>query len=243
MSLPVSPSVSSAGSVLESRVTRRLRLAVLVSGRGSNFVALLDAIDAGRCSAEVVGVVADRAMAPALQRAAERRIPHQVVPFRGGAERSRWDAELVEAVAVLQPDLVVLAGFMRIVSAAFVERFAPGILNVHPALLPAFPGAHAVADALAAGVRISGCTVHLVDQGVDTGAIVAQAAVAVAIDDDEVSLHQRIQRAEHQLLPAVVQHIATGALRLGSRPLWDAEAPLESAIFSPAIEHGIVGGP
>ena len=188
-----------------------MRVVVLVSGRGSNLAALWESIDAGCCAAEVVAVIADRE-APALARAAERGVPTEVVALARGGDREAWNQTLADRVASHEPELVVLAGFMRVLGAPFVRRFPSRIVNVHPALLPSFPGAHGPADAIAAGVRISGCTVHLVDEGVDTGPILAQAAVPVLPNDDAASLHARIQRAEHRLLPVVVDAIARGVL-------------------------------
>ncbi len=198
-----------------------MRLVVLVSGRGSNLAALWRAIDDDRCAAEIVAVAADRD-APALALARDRGVATELVTLRRGDDREAWNVTLAERVSAHAPDLVVLAGFMRVLGAPFVRRFAGRILNIHPALLPSFPGAHGPADALAAGVLISGCTVHLVDEGVDTGAILAQAAVSVVPGDDPSSLHARIQQAEHHLLPAVVHAIACGALDLDG-PRWRRE--------------------
>lgn len=206
------------------------RLVVLVSGRGSNLHALLEAIDAGRCDAEIVAVIADRAC-PALERAAARGIATERVLRKPHPTREAWDAALAEAMARHEPTWVVLAGFMRIVGAAVLARFGGRILNVHPSLLPAFPGLHAPRQAIEGGVRLSGCTVHLVDAGVDTGPILAQAAIAVRHDDDEASLHARIQRLEHRLLPAVVHALATGELTVDppSPPRW--RAPFGGALL------------
>lgn len=187
-----------------------MRIAVLVSGRGSNLRALAEAIEEGRCAATLVGVIGDRHRCDALAFAAERGLPTRVVRPRDHTDRRRWDEALVEAIAGLGAEWVVLAGFMRIVGPAVLERFGGRIVNVHPSLLPAFPGLHATQQALDAGVRISGCTVHLVDAGVDTGPILAQGAVPLRGDDDAVSLHARIQRLEHQLLPRVVDALAKG---------------------------------
>ncbi|HEY8427254.1 MAG TPA: phosphoribosylglycinamide formyltransferase, partial [Sandaracinaceae bacterium] len=189
-----------------------LDVVVLVSGRGSNLRALLEAIEAGRCRARVAAVISDREKAPALELARERSIRTVVVKPKDHPDRAAWDRALASAIAAYSPGLVVLAGFMRIVGAAVLERFGGRIINVHPALLPSFPGLDAPAQALAAGVRVTGCTVHLVDAGVDTGPILAQAAVPVLPGDDAERLHARIQPAEHRLLPAVVDWIATGAL-------------------------------
>ena len=202
-----------------------LKLAVLVSGRGSNLAALLQAIDHGSCDASVVGVLADRPTAPALELAHARAIPTRVVSAKQFPERAEWDCELTAQVAALAPDLVVLAGFMRLVGPALLARFAGHIINVHPALLPAFPGLDAPGQAVRAKVCVSGCTVHVVDAGVDTGPVLAQAAVPVLASDDAVSLHGRIQQAEHALLPAVVNAIARGTIVLGSPPRFAGSYP------------------
>ena len=187
---------------------------VLVSGRGSNLKAIFDAIDAGTCAIDIVGVVSDRKSAAALELAADRGIATRVVSLRKGDDRALWNQTLSEEVAALQPELIVLAGFMRVLGAPLLERFPGRIINVHPALLPSFPGHNGAQDALDGGVRISGCTVHVVDSGVDTGPIIAQAAVPVLPDDDAASLHARIQVQEHRLLPRVIHQIATGAISL-----------------------------
>ncbi|HEX6245566.1 MAG TPA: phosphoribosylglycinamide formyltransferase [Polyangiales bacterium] len=189
-----------------------MRLSVLVSGRGSNLEALLRAIDQGQCPARVECVLSDREAAPALQLAQARGIATQVVAARAFPDRGVWDVALADALSATTPDLVVLAGFMRIVGPSVLGRFERRLINVHPSLLPAFPGMDAPAQAIAKGVALSGCTVHLVDGGVDTGPILAQAAVPVLPGDDAASLHARIQGAEHQLLPAVIAAIARGTL-------------------------------
>jgi phosphoribosylglycinamide formyltransferase-1 len=201
-----------------------MRLSVLVSGRGSNLEALLRAIDQGSCPAEVSCVLSDREAAPALELARARGIRTQVVRAKDYADRSLWDAALAEALGREQPELVVLAGFMRIVGSAVLARFANRLVNVHPSLLPAFPGMDAPAQAIAKRVSLSGCTVHLVDGGIDSGPILAQAAVPVLPGDDAPSLHARIQRVEHQLLPAVIAAIARGQITLD--PLPQAHAAL-----------------
>ncbi|MFO8074951.1 MAG: phosphoribosylglycinamide formyltransferase [Egibacteraceae bacterium] len=175
------------------------RVVVLASGSGSNLQALLDHPDT---SGVVCGVLTDRPGAGALERAAGAGIDAGVVAFGDFDERAAWAEALAEATAALRPDLVVLAGFMRILPGAFVERWPT--LNVHPSLLPAFPGAHAVEAALDWGVKVTGCTVHLVDEEVDHGPIVAQACVAVEEGDDVAALHARIQAVEHRLLPEAV---------------------------------------
>lgn len=193
-------------------MTPRARLVVLVSGRGSNLRAIADAIDAGHCAAEIVAVVSDKKDALALDFAVERGIATQCVPFSKGDDRAAWNQTLLDVVASHDPTFVVLAGFMRILGNDFIDRFTRRIVNVHPSLLPAFPGHDGPAQAIAHGARITGCTVHLVDHGVDTGPILAQGAVPILPEDDVPSLHARIQRIEHRLLPAVLQALAIGAL-------------------------------
>ena len=187
---------------------------VLASGRGSNLRAICQAIDEGRCEARIVGVVSDKRSAAALEFAEARGIPTRVVPLKKGDDRDQWNAELAHQVVALGPELLVLAGFMRILSSPFLERFPGRIINVHPALLPSFPGHNAPKDALEGGVRISGCTVHIIDDGVDTGPIIAQAAVPVLQDDTPETLHVRIQIQEHRLLPEVINRIALGEIEL-----------------------------
>jgi phosphoribosylglycinamide formyltransferase-1 len=187
---------------------------VLVSGRGSNLRAICSAIDAGSCSANVVGVISDRGKAAALEFAEARGIPTRTVSLHKGDDRDAWNRSLADEVASLKPDLVVLAGFMRVLGAPLLDRFPGQIINVHPALLPSFPGHNGPQDALDGGVRISGCTVHIVDAGVDTGPILAQAAVPVLANDTAETLHARIQIQEHQILPRVIHQIAIGAITL-----------------------------
>jgi phosphoribosylglycinamide formyltransferase-1 len=187
---------------------------VLVSGRGSNLKAICDAIDAGTCDANIVAVVSDRQSAAALELAEQRGIATRVAALRKGDDRDRWNESLADIVTSFGPDLVVLAGFMRVLGPPLLERFPGRIINVHPALLPSFPGHDGPGDALKGGVRISGCTVHVVDSGVDTGPIIAQAAVPVLADDTKQTLHARIQVQEHRLLPAVIHQIAIGSIEL-----------------------------
>ncbi|BEP12350.1 phosphoribosylglycinamide formyltransferase [Acidothermaceae bacterium B102] len=176
------------------------RLVVLVSGSGTNLQALLDASTDPAYGCAVVAVGSDKPGVGGLDRAEAAGVETFVVPFADYADRAAWDAAFAKAVTAYEPDLVVLAGFMRILGPPVVEGFAGRLVNTHPALLPSFPGAHAVRDALAYGVKVTGTTVHLVDAGVDTGPIIAQATVAVRDDDDEASLHERIKVEERALL-------------------------------------------
>jgi phosphoribosylglycinamide formyltransferase-1 len=182
------------------------RLVVLVSGSGTNLQALLDAAANPAFGATVVAVGADRDGVEGLRRAERAGLPTFVVRLDAYRTRDDWDLALTEAVAAYEPELVVSAGFMKVVGKRFLDRFA--MVNTHPALLPAFPGAHAVRDALTHGVRVTGCTVHLVDAGVDTGPIIAQRAVTVEDDDDEQTLHERIKTVERELLVDVVGRMA-----------------------------------
>lgn len=207
-----------------------LRLTVLASGRGSNFVALHDAIRSGRCDARIVSVITDKKSAPVIQLAEARGIATQIIPFRR-KERGAWEAELLGVVQAQDAEWVVLAGFMRVLSSAFVDAFAQRIVNVHPSLLPAFPGMHAVQQALDAGVRVSGCTVHLVDAGVDTGPVLAQAAVPVCEGDDAEALHGRIRKREHTLLASTIDALAAGRLELD--PVRWSSASWPESIESP----------
>ena len=182
-----------------------LRLVVLISGTGTLLQALLDAIQAGDVDAQVVAVGADR-NAEGLVRAEKLGIPIFVLSLHKGEDRAVWDEELAERVSAYTPDLVISAGFMKLVGSAFLERFSGRFINTHPALLPSFPGAHAVRDTLAAGVRVTGCTVFAVDSGVDTGPIIAQEAVTILPEDDEPTLHERIKTVERRLLVDVVKN-------------------------------------
>jgi len=191
------------------------RLVVLVSGGGTNLQALLDASADPAYGVQVVAVGADRDGIEGLARAHRAGIPTFVVPVADFADRDGWDAALTDAVAGYEPKLVVSAGFMKVVGKRFLERFA--MVNTHPALLPAFPGAHAVRDALAYGVRVTGCTVHLVDGGVDTGPIIDQRAVVVRSDDDESTLHERIKSVERELLVDIVGRMSRSGWQVNDR--------------------------
>lgn len=176
------------------------RVVVLASGAGTLLQTVIDTTASGDLDARVMAVVSDVPEAQALERARVAGIPAIACPPGDFADRAAWDLELLEVVREHAPDWVVSAGFMRILGPVFVDAFPGRILNTHPALLPSFPGAHAVRDALAYGVKVTGCTVHLVDHGVDTGPIVAQQAVVVRPGDDEEALHERIKQVERQLL-------------------------------------------
>jgi phosphoribosylglycinamide formyltransferase-1 len=185
-------------------------LVVLASGTGSLLASLLDAA-VGDYPARVIAVGVDRDC-PAAEIAAAASLPTFRVRLADHPDRNAWDAALTEAAAAHSPDLVVSAGFMKILGKQFLSKFQGRILNTHPTLLPAFPGAHGVADALAHGVKVTGCTVHLVDAGTDTGPILAQQPIPVLDDDDEETLHERIKVTERRLLVDVIAAVATGGV-------------------------------
>lgn len=194
------------------------RLVVLVSGSGTNLQALLDATatdpDYG---ARIVAVGADRDGIAGLERAERAGLPTFTVRVKDHADRAAWDLALAEATAAYRPDLVVSAGFMKIVGKEFLARFGGRFLNTHPALLPSFPGAHGVRDALAYGVKVTGCTVHFVDDGVDTGPVIAQGVVEVRPDDTEEALHERIKEVERRLLVDAVGRLSRDGYRIEGR--------------------------
>ncbi len=206
MASPAEPSSAPARTQLTFPVPARV--VVLVSGSGTLLQALIDATADFGYPIKIVAVGADRTGIEGLARAERANLPSFTVRLADHPDRSSWDAALTKAVDAYRPDLVVSAGFMKILGPAFLEQFGGRVINTHPALLPAFPGAHAVADAIAYGVRVTGCTVHLVDAGVDTGPILAQEALPVTADDTEVELHERIKALERRLLVDVVARLA-----------------------------------
>jgi phosphoribosylglycinamide formyltransferase 1 len=189
---------------------------VLISGSGTNLQALLDACAAPGFPAEIAVVVSNRADAFGLERARAAGVPAIHVPHRGRT-RSAFEADLVSVLQDHGVEWVALAGFMRLLTPTFLNAFPSRVLNVHPALLPSFPGSDGAGDALAAGVRVAGVTVHVVDEGVDTGPILAQGTAPVLPDDDRARLHARLQRLEHRLFPMVMGLVAEGRLRVDGR--------------------------
>jgi phosphoribosylglycinamide formyltransferase-1 len=187
-----------------------ITLGVLASGTGTNLQAIVDAIAAGTLEARVAVVICNVPGAGALERAKQGGIETVVVDHTKFADREAFEGAVVEALRARGVDIVVLAGFMRLLTPVLLGAFPMRVVNIHPSLLPAFPGVHAQRQAVEYGVRIAGCTVHFVDAGTDTGPIVAQAVVPVLEDDDEESLRQRILRCEHRLLPTVLQWMAEG---------------------------------
>jgi phosphoribosylglycinamide formyltransferase 1 len=200
-----------------------LVLGVLVSGSGTNLQAAIDAVANGRLRAKIGVVLSNIKTAPALDRARAAGIPTAVVDHKAHPSREAFDGAVVEVLRTHGVSCVVLAGFMRIITPVLLNAFPHRVVNIHPSLLPAFPGVHAQAQALKYGVRVSGCTVHLVDAGMDTGPILAQATVPVLDDDDEQKLRDRILVKEHELLPLVLQWLADDRIEVlagetGGRP-------------------------
>ena len=194
-----------------------IKLAVLVSGNGSNLQAIIDQIEAGEINARIVCVISNNPDAFALTRATNHRIPVIVHENRGFANRREYDAALVNILQNHDVKLIILAGFMRILSEVMVSAFPNAIINIHPALLPAFPGLHPQQQAIDHGVRFSGCTVHFVDCGTDTGPIILQAVVPVGQDDTEATLSARIQKEEHRTFPDAIRLFSEGRIKVEGR--------------------------
>lgn len=198
-------------------VKESCRLAVLVSGSGTNLQAIIDRIEAGELNARIVSVISNKADAFALERAARHGIPTVIHENTTFADRRAYDTATVEILRSHKVDLVILAGYMRILTDVMVNAFPNAIMNIHPALLPSFQGLHAQKQALEYGVRYSGCTVHFVDSGTDTGPIILQTVVPVEQDDTEETLSNRIQKAEHQTFVSAIKLFVNGKIRVEGR--------------------------
>ncbi len=197
---------------------KKVKLGILVSGRGSNLQAIIDNIEKGALSAEIAAVISDQADAYALERARKHSIPAVHVSAKGyRGKRDAYDALLVKEMRNRGVELVCLAGFMRIITPTLISAFPGRILNIHPALLPSFPGLHVQKAALEHGVKFSGCTVHFVDEGMDTGPIIIQAVIPVLDDDTEDSLSARILKQEHRIYSRAIQLYAEGRLSIDGR--------------------------
>jgi phosphoribosylglycinamide formyltransferase 1 len=212
-----------------------LSLGVLVSGTGTNLQAILDACAAGSVDAQVKVVISNVPDAKALERATAAKVPTFVLEHRRFASRERFEDELILTLRANRVELVCLAGFMRLLTPHFLAAFPMKVINIHPALLPAFPGIHAVRQAIEYGSRISGCTVHFVDEGTDSGPVIVQAAVPVLESDTENSLAARIQAQEHRIYPQAINLIARGKVRIqGRRVLVDPVETSDSIVNPPA---------
>ena len=200
-----------------SRGDRKINVAVLASGSGTNLEAIARAIEDGELPAKIVLVLSDNPGAFALERARRRGIPTRVVLLSDYPDRPSYDREIVQALEEAQVDLVALAGYMKLAGPELVRAFSGRIMNIHPALLPSFPGTHGVRDALEHGVKVSGVTVHFVDEGLDTGPVIVQEAVPVEEGDDEETLHNRIHQAEYRQYPKAIRLFAEGRLEIDGR--------------------------
>ena len=194
-----------------------VNIGVLVSGRGTNLQAIIDAIKEGKIAGEIKVVVSDNPDAYALKRAQQYHIATRYIHFKEFKNREDYDKEIIKTLKENKIELVVLAGYMRILSPYFIRTYKNKIINIHPALLPSFPGLHAQEQAVEHGVKISGCTVHFVDEGVDSGPIILQKAVEVSDDDTEESLAEKILKEEHQIYPRAIQLFSEGRLMIKGR--------------------------
>jgi phosphoribosylglycinamide formyltransferase-1 len=216
---------------------RKLKLGVLASGGGTNLQSIINQCQQQKIDAEIVLVLCNNPGAGALTRAEQAGLPNVCINHRDFDKRENFDQAVVAALREAGVELVVLAGFMRIISETFLEAFPQRIINIHPALLPAFPGMHVQKKALDYGARFSGCTVHFVDNGVDTGPIIIQAVVPILEDDDEESLSARILQQEHLIYPRAIQLFSEDRIKLdGRRVLIDGAETMETALINPPLQ-------
>ena len=209
-------------------------IVILISGRGSNMESLLETVTAGSLPVRLAAVISNRPEAKGLETASAKGITTRIVDHRQFDSREAFDSALASVIDEFAPDLVLLAGFMRILSDDFVRQYAGRLINIHPSLLPSFPGLHTHRRALAEGVKIHGCTVHFVTPELDHGPIIVQAAVPVLNDDDEVSLAARVLAVEHQVYPRVVRWFADGLLRvIEGRVQFDGTQASSDVLISP----------
>jgi phosphoribosylglycinamide formyltransferase 1 len=213
------------------------RIVILISGRGSNLGAILNA----GLPVTVAAVISNEPEAKGLLTAQQQNIPTAVVPHRAFAERADFDAALAMEINRHRPDLIVLAGFMRVLTEEFVMRYTGRMINIHPSLLPSFPGLHTHRRALEAGVRVHGCSVHFVTPGVDSGPLIIQAAVPVLAHDTEETLAARVLAEEHRIYPQAVRWCCDGRVKLGTdgAVVWDNIAPATGALVSPALDINV----
>ena len=204
--------------VIEEKVM--INIGVLVSGRGTNLQAIIEAIEEGKIEGEIKVVISDNPDAYALKRAKQHNIETQYINFKKFKKREDYDKEIIKSLKEKKIDLVVLAGYMRILSPYFIRTYKNKIINIHPALLPSFPGLHAQKQAVEYGVKVSGCTVHFVDEGIDSGPIILQKAVEVNDDDTEESLTEKILKEEHQIYPQAIQLFSQGRLMIKGRKVF-----------------------
>ena len=216
---------------------RKIGIGVLVSGSGSNLQSIIDHIEGGKLDAEIRIVLSNNPEAYALERCTKHRIPTAVVDHRRFASREEFDRRVIEVLAASGVELVVMAGFMRVLSSEFFRAFPMKIMNIHPALLPSFPGIHVQQKAVEYGVKFSGCTVHFADEGVDTGPIIIQAVIPVDPDDTADTLAARILKEEHRIYPQAIQYYAEGRIEIEGRKVRvrDGRRMTESALHNPPL--------
>jgi phosphoribosylglycinamide formyltransferase-1 len=213
-----------------------LRLGVLASGRGSNFQSIIDAIDSKTLTAEIALLITDNPDAPAIQRAKRHHIEYLAITPKEFNSRDAFYTKVAAELNERDVDLVLLAGFMRIVGKPLIEAFPDRIMNIHPALLPAFPGLHGQKQAVEYGAKVSGCTVHFVDEGMDTGPVIIQAAVPVYHDDTEETLSERILKFEHKIYPEAVRLFSEGRIEVDGRIVRIKEqSPSDQAVVNPRV--------
>lgn len=213
-----------------------VKIAVLASGGGTNLQSIIDSVKDGRLKADIRVVISDNPSARALDRAREAGVPVKVIEKKDFPKREAFDKKLVEVLAENGVELVVLAGFMRILSGVVIKAFPSRIMNIHPSLLPSFPGLDVQRKALEHGVKFSGCTVHFVDEGVDSGPIIIQAAVPVLDNDTPETLAKRILKEEHRIYPRAIKLFSEGKIRVEGRRVITDTPPRESAIENPVVE-------
>jgi len=218
-------------------MTKLLKLGVLISGSGSNLQAIIDNIEKGALKAAIKIVICNKPDAFGIDRAQKHGLPVHVLKHEDFSTREDFDTELIRILKSNEIDLVVLAGFMRILTPAFLKAFPQKIINIHPALLPSFPGTHGQKDAFEYGVKFSGCTVHFVDEGVDSGPIIIQSVVPVFPEDTRDTLAARILKEEHRIYPQAIQFIADGKVAIAGRKVQikDAQEPPSVALHNPPL--------
>lgn len=214
-----------------------LKIGVLVSGRGSNLQAIIDGIESGKIEGSIELVVSDNPEAYALERCKRHGVPYEVVRRKDFGSKEEFEERIAGILKEREVELVVLAGFMRILSGAFLQHFPGRVINIHPSLIPAFQGLHAQRRAVEFGVKLSGCTVHIVDESVDGGPVIVQAVVPVLPEDTEESLSERILAYEHRILPQTVQWFAEGRVRVSGRKVVVEGARYGTLPVNPNLEE------
>lgn len=216
-------------------MSKGFTIGVLASGRGSNFQAIIDSINSGFLDAQIAVLITDNPDAYAIERAKGNNIEVLVLKPRDFSDKNTYYSHLASELKTRDVELVILAGFMRVVGKAIIDVFKNRIMNIHPALLPSFPGLHGQKQAVDYGIKISGCTVHFVDEGVDTGPVIIQAAVPVYADDTEESLSERILKQEHKIFPQAIKLYAEGKIKIHGRKVFIEDQRQESVIINPQL--------